>query len=54
MDFALSEEQSLFRKSVRDFVEREVIPAARELDEQDEFPWALFQFTGGRYLDTRY
>lgn len=46
MDFALSEEQALFRKSVRDFVEREVIPAARQIDEQDEFPWALFRRCG--------
>jgi butyryl-CoA dehydrogenase len=46
MEFALSEEQALFRKSVRDFVEREVIPAAREIDEQDEFPWELFRRCG--------
>jgi len=46
MDFTLSEEQSLFRKSVRDFVEREVMPVARELDKRDEFPWALFRRCG--------
>lgn len=46
MEFALSEVQALFRKSVRDFVEREVIPAAREIDEQDEFPWDLFRRCG--------
>ncbi len=43
MHFSLSEEQSLLRHSVREFVEREVIPAAREIDERDEFPWALFR-----------
>lgn len=46
MEFTLSEEQALFRKSVRDFVEREVIPAAREIDEQDEFPRDLFRRCG--------
>ncbi len=55
MDFALSEEQALFRKSVRDFVEREVTPAARQIDEQDEFPWALFRRCGQLgYFSLRY
>jgi alkylation response protein AidB-like acyl-CoA dehydrogenase len=46
MDFALSEEQELFRKSVRDFVEKEVRPAARDIDEHGEFPLALFRRCG--------
>lgn len=46
MDFSLSEEQTLFRQAVRDFVVREVLPAAREIDERDEFPRALFRRCG--------
>ena len=42
-DFLQTEEQKLFRNSVRSFVDREVIPAAQELDEQGEFPRELFQ-----------
>lgn len=43
MNYAFSEEQRLFRASVHDFVEKEVLPAAREIDERAEFPRALFQ-----------
>src|SRR5687768_16388571 len=42
MDFALRAEQLAFRQSVRHFVEREVRPAARAIDERDEFPRDLF------------
>ena len=55
MDFRLSEEQELFRKSVRDFVEKEVIPAAGEMDERSEFPMALFRRCGELgYFGLRY
>jgi alkylation response protein AidB-like acyl-CoA dehydrogenase len=55
MDFALTEEQDLFRKAVRDFVEREVTPAAREMDERGEFPAALFRRCGELgYFGLRY
>ena len=46
MDFALSEEQAAFRRSVRAFVEREVTPVARAIDESDAFPRELFQRCG--------
>jgi butyryl-CoA dehydrogenase len=42
-DISPTEEQTLFRNSVRSFVEREVIPAAQKLDERGEFPRELFQ-----------
>ena len=42
MDFRLTEEQAMFRQVVADFVDREVIPVAAELDEREEFPWELF------------
>jgi alkylation response protein AidB-like acyl-CoA dehydrogenase len=55
MDFALTEEQELFRKSVRDFVEKEVAPVAAELDDRGEFPLALFQRCGQLgYFGLRY
>ena len=43
MDFNFTDEQELFRKSVRDFVSKEVAPVAAEIDEAGEFPRALFQ-----------
>ncbi len=42
MDFSFSEEQRLFRETVRNFVAREVDPVAAELDEGGEFPHQLF------------
>jgi alkylation response protein AidB-like acyl-CoA dehydrogenase len=55
MNFALAEEQELFRKSVRGFVEKEVAPMAAQLDEQAEFPMALFRRCGQLgYFGLRY
>ena len=55
MDFSFTEEQELFRKSVRDFVEKEVAPVAAELDERGEFPLALFRRCGQLgYFGLRY
>jgi alkylation response protein AidB-like acyl-CoA dehydrogenase len=42
MDFDLSEEQLLLRKTVRDFAEAEIAPHSREWDERQEFPRELF------------
>ncbi len=39
MDFDLSEEQKAWRRAVHDFVEKEVKPKAREVDETDSFNW---------------
>jgi alkylation response protein AidB-like acyl-CoA dehydrogenase len=55
VNFSFTEEQARFRNSVRAFVKREVIPAARELDERDEFPRALFRRCGELgYFGLRY
>jgi butyryl-CoA dehydrogenase len=42
MDFALTETQEMTRRSVRGFVEQEVIPHSRAFDDSQEFPhgWA--------------
>ena len=37
MDFNLNEEHLLIRQTVRDFAEKEIKPAAKELDEKEEF-----------------
>jgi alkylation response protein AidB-like acyl-CoA dehydrogenase len=39
MDFDLTMEQDILRKSVRDFAEKEIAPKARELDEKEEFSY---------------
>jgi len=46
MDFGLTEVQEKLRRLVHDFVEKEVGPAARELDERAEFPAELFRRCG--------
>lgn len=55
MDFSLTDEQELFRKSVRGFVEKEVTPIAAQLDERGEFPMELFGRCGQLgYFGLRY
>jgi alkylation response protein AidB-like acyl-CoA dehydrogenase len=46
MDFQLSEEQELFRRSVAEFGDKEVVPIAARIDEEGQFPTA-FQESGG-------
>ena len=38
--YGLTEEQELFKRTVHDFAEREIVPVARELDEKEEYPRA--------------
>jgi butyryl-CoA dehydrogenase len=38
MDFELSEEQELIRKTAREFAERHIAPIAAEIDQQERFP----------------
>ena len=42
MDFDLSEEQQLLKKTVRGFAESELAPHSREWDEKQEFPREVF------------
>ncbi len=46
MDFSLSEEQQLLKKTVREFAESELLPHAREWDDKQEFPRAIFTKLG--------
>jgi len=41
MDFSLTEEQRQIEEMVSEFVDEEVVPRAKEIDETDEFPWDL-------------
>ena len=41
MEFELSEEQRAVQMMVRELAEREIAPVAGELDEREEFPWAI-------------
>ncbi|MCS7286157.1 MAG: acyl-CoA dehydrogenase [Anaerolineae bacterium] len=43
MDFAFSEEQEIFRKSIREFAEKEIMPRAQEIDQKGEFPWDIIK-----------
>jgi len=38
MDFSFTEEQELFRKSVRGFCEKKITPFANEIEENGEIP----------------
>jgi alkylation response protein AidB-like acyl-CoA dehydrogenase len=50
LDFSLSEEQQLLKKTVREFAEAEIAPHAREWDEKQEFPREVFTRLGGMGL----
>jgi len=59
MNFDLSEEQRLIRDTIRDFAEREIKPAAKDLDEKAEFSYELTKKMGelglfGMYLPEKY
>jgi alkylation response protein AidB-like acyl-CoA dehydrogenase len=40
MDFQLTAEQQMYRRAMREFVERELKPVAAHTDEKAEFPWS--------------
>jgi hypothetical protein len=46
MDFDLSEEQTLLRRTVREFAEAELAPHSREWDEKQQFPREVFTKLG--------
>ena len=47
MDFSISTEHEILRKSVRNFALKEIQPLAQDLDEQEEFSVELTQAMGG-------
>ncbi len=42
MDFLLTEEQEMLRKTVRNFAEKEIAPKAGPMDEEEEYDWSLW------------
>ena len=55
LDFTFTEEQEFFRKTVRDMVNRLIMPRVKELDEKEEFPWGLWEeFAALGYLGLRH
>jgi len=55
MNFALTEEQEFFKKTVADTIDRMILPKAQEIDEQDSFPHDVWrEFTQLGYLGLRY
>lgn len=55
MDFKLSDEHELFRKTVSEFVAKHVVPVAEEIDRKDEFPRDMLKKLGEMgYLGLRY
>ncbi len=46
MNFSLTEKQNIVRRSVRSFCEREIMPIARELDQEARFPWEIVEKMG--------
>src|SRR5215207_6202701 len=46
MDFDLSDDHELIRRTVRDFAEQEVAPVAEELDRTKSFPYAIVKQLG--------
>src|SRR5690349_21551519 len=46
MDFDLSDDHELIRRTVRDFAENEVAPVAEELDKTKAFPYAIVRQLG--------
>src|ERR1700754_1499081 len=47
MDFDLSDDHELIRRTVRDFAENEVAPVAEELDRTKAFPYEIVKQLGG-------
>jgi alkylation response protein AidB-like acyl-CoA dehydrogenase len=55
VDFSFNEQQELLRRSVAEFVDKEVAPAAAQIDEEGSFPAPLFQNAADLgYLGIRY
>jgi cyclohexanecarboxyl-CoA dehydrogenase len=46
LNFDFSEEQELFRRTVREFANKEIAPKIREFERKREFPWELYKTMG--------
>ena len=50
LNFEFSEEQELFRRTVREFAKKEIAPKIRECERKGEFPWELYKKMGNAGL----
>ncbi len=48
MDLYFKEEHDLFRRTIRSFIEKEILPLVDEAEEQEKFPVELFPKMGSR------
>ncbi len=46
LNFDFTEEQELFRRTVREFAKKEIAPKIREYENKGEFPWELYRKMG--------
>jgi len=46
MDFQLTEQQELFKKTIREFAEKEIKPLASKIDKEEYFPWDMYKKMG--------
>jgi len=46
VDFGFTEEQELFRRTVREFAQKEVAPKVREHERRGQFPWEVYRKMG--------
>jgi cyclohexanecarboxyl-CoA dehydrogenase len=50
LNFEFSEEQELFRRTIREFAKKEIAPKIREYEKKREFPWDLYRKMGSAGL----
>lgn len=43
MDFEFTEEQKMLQKTIADFVDKEIVPVAAQWDEEEKFPYDVWQ-----------
>jgi cyclohexanecarboxyl-CoA dehydrogenase len=46
LDFSFTEEQELFRRTVREFAQKEIAPKIREHEKRGQFPWEIYRKMG--------
>ena len=46
MDFQLTEQQQLFKKTIKEFADKEIKPLASKIDKEEYFPWELYKKMG--------
>jgi len=46
LDFSLTEEQKLFKKTIREFCEKEIKPLTSKIDQEEYFPYDVYKKMG--------